>query len=172
MSATNRGAVRNKNDFYPTPQEPIEKILNEIDFSDVSHFFEPCRGGGAIFNHIKVDKSYAELSEGIDYLTTDFNTDLIITNPPFSIALEFLEKSLKEAKTVVYLLRLNFMGSQKRKSFWQNNPPSHLFTLSKRPSFTGKGTDSTEYAWFVWDGGGGILKSLKEFTLFSLPSGC
>ena len=92
MSATNRGAVRNERDFYPTPLEPIEKILHEIDFSDVTHFFEPCRGGGAIFDHIKVDKSYAELSDGIDYLTTDFSTDLIITNPPFGIALEFLEK--------------------------------------------------------------------------------
>lgn len=185
MSATNRGAVRNANDFYPTPQEPIQNILSEIDFSDIAHFVEPCRGDGAIFNHVACDKSYAELSEGIDYFTVDFNTDLIITNPPFSIALEFLEKSLKEAKTVVYLLRLNFMGSQKRKEFWQKNPPSHLFTLSERPCFSafckgskklkikgcgksypkdtkafcdcggtiGNGTDATEYAWFVWDGG-------------------
>ena len=154
MSATNRGADRNANDFYPTPQGPIEKILSEIDFTNVSHFFEPCRGGGAIFDHIGCDKEYAEISEGIDYMTADFNTDLIITNPPFSIALEFLEKSLSEAKTVVYLLRLNFLGSQKRKEFWNKNQPSHLFTLSKRPSFTGKGTDATEYAWFVWDRGG------------------
>jgi len=26
-----------------------------------------------------------------------------------------------------------------------------MFVLSKRPSFTGKGTDATDYAWFVWD---------------------
>ncbi len=154
MSATNRGAVRNKYDFYPTPIEPIEKILSEIDFSNVSHFVEPCRGDGAIYDLVDCDKSFSELSDGINYFSTDFKTDLIITNPPFSIALEFLQKSLIESKTVVYLLRLNFMGSQKRKEFWQKNPPTHLFTLSKRPSFTGKGTDATEYAWFVWDGGG------------------
>jgi len=79
--------------------------------------------------------------------------DLIITNPPFKIALEFLEKSLTESKTVIYLLRLNFLGTLKRKEFWNANQPTHLFTLAKRPSFTGKGTDATEYAWFVWDRG-------------------
>lgn len=154
MSATNRGAVRNEYDFYATPREPIEKILAEIDFSCISSFVEPCRGDGAIYNYITCEKDYSEIREDRDYLKMVFDCDLIITNPPFSIALDFLEKSLKEAKTVVYLLRLNFLGSQKRKEFWQSNPPSHLFTLSKRPSFTGKGTDATEYAWFVWDRGG------------------
>lgn len=158
MSATNRGAVRSEYDFYATPKEPIEKILAEIDFSSISSFVEPCRGDGAIYDYIGCEKDYAEIRESRDYLKMGFNCDLIITNPPFSIALDFLEKSLKEAKTVVYLLRLNFLGSQKRKEFWQKNPPTHLFTLSKRPSFTGKGTDATEYAWFVWDGGGYFKK--------------
>ncbi|WP_373069854.1 hypothetical protein [Sulfurimonas sp.] len=153
MSSTNRGAVRNAHDFYATPQEPIELLLNELDLSKVSSFCEPCRGDNAILKHFAgVDRlDYAEIREGINYLEKDYEADLIVTNPPFSEALEFLEKSLNEAKTVVYLLRLNFLGSQKRKQFWNDNPPSHIFVLSKRPSFTGKGTDSTEYAWFCWD---------------------
>lgn len=154
MSATNRGTIKNEWDFYPTPKEPVEKILAEIDFTDVSSFVEPCRGDGVIYDRIACKKDYAEIRENIDYFNVDFKCDLIVTNPPFSIALDFLEKSLRESKTVVYLLRLNFLGSQKRQEFWKKNPPSHLFTLSKRPSFTGKGTDATEYAWFVWDGGG------------------
>ena len=48
------------------------------------------------------------------------------------------------------LLRINFLGSQKRYDFWQQFPPDGLYVLSKRPSFTGKGTDSIDYAWFVW----------------------
>ena len=31
------------------------------------------------------------------------------------------------------------------------NTPTALHVLSKRPSFTGKGTDATDYAWYVWD---------------------
>ena len=153
MSATNRGIKRNDYDFYPTPPQPIEQILNEIDFANIKTFLEPCKGNGAIYDLIPdhIEKQYAEIQEGIDYLKNRFESDLIVTNPPFSIALEFLEKSLNEAKTVIYLLRLNFLGSQKRKQFWNDNPPTHIFVLSKRPSFTGKGTDATEYAWFVWD---------------------
>ena len=162
MSATNRGAVRNEFDFYATPRDPIEKILAEIDFSQITSFFEPCKGDGAIYDLVDCKKDYAEIREDKDYFDSRVMSDLIITNPPFSIALDFLQKSLKEAETVVYLLRLNFLGSQKRKEFWQKNPPTHLFTLAKRPSFTGKGTDATEYAWFVWDGGG-ILKDLMGF---------
>ena len=114
MSATNRGAKRNEYDFYPTPHEPIDKILAEIDFTAVTSFCEPCKGDGAIYDLIDCKKSYAELQEGLDYFERQFDCDLIITNPPFSIASEFLKKSLDEAKTVVYLLRLNFMGYQKR----------------------------------------------------------
>lgn len=79
--------------------------------------------------------------------------DLIVTNPPFSLSMEFLTKSLSEAQTVVYLLRLNYLGSAERKTFWKQNQPTHLYVLSNRPSFTGLGTDATEYAWFVWDRG-------------------
>lgn len=154
MSATNRNDKnRNPFDFYPTPDEPIDKILKEIDFAKIETFIEPCLGTGVIYNKIPkhIKKNYAEIQKGKDYLEMSFKSDIQITNPPFSMALDFLEKSLSEADTVVYLLRLNFLGSQKRKPFWQKNPPSHVFVLSKRPSFTGKGTDATEYAWFVWD---------------------
>lgn len=153
MSAAGRGDVRNPYDFYPTPDSCVCQILNEVDFTKVKSFVEPCRGDGVIYNKIPegIIKDFAEIREGRDYLRETYKSDLVITNPPFSIALDFLQKSLSESTSVVYLLRLNFLGSQKRKEFWNTNPPTHIFVLSKRPSFTGKGTDATEYAWFVWD---------------------
>jgi len=75
--------------------------------------------------------------------------DLVMTNPPFSLAQEVLEWSLPRAKVVILLLRLNFLGSAKRCRLLQEHAPS-VFVLPNRPSFTGKGTDSIEYAWFVW----------------------
>ncbi|WP_436663579.1 hypothetical protein ACOALA_13645 [Alicyclobacillus acidoterrestris] len=77
--------------------------------------------------------------------------DFIITNPPFSLAQEFVEKSLTLANCVIMLLRLNFLASGKRKEFWEKHPPTAIHVLTKRPSFTGTGTDATDYAWFVWD---------------------
>lgn len=156
MSATNRGTQRNQNDFYITPDYTIESLLNVLNLSKVNSFLEPCRGSGAIYNKVNVPfKSYCEILENIDYLKTEYASgtfSLIITNPPFSLFQEFLEKSLKESSTVWYLLRVNVLGSKKRAEWWQDKLPTHLLTLSARPSFNSKGTtDATEYAWFGWD---------------------
>ena len=43
------------------------------------------------------------------------------------------------------------MASRKRFGFMRENPPTEMYVLNQRPSFTGKGTDAQEYAWFVWD---------------------
>ena len=127
---------------------------------------EPCRGDSRIFNYLiskGLNTKWAEISEGIDYLTTPFEkVDLILTNPPFSLAQEFIEKAIKEADTVIMLLRLNYLGSQKRNIFWNKFPPTALHVLSKRPSFTGSGTDATEYAWFIWDKVNKIDKGIKH----------
>jgi hypothetical protein len=158
MSSTNRGANRRPQDLYPTPMPPIDTLLGALDIPATAVFHEPCRGAGAIYDRIQCrEKSYCEIAEGKDYLThiALWPYNLIITNPPFDLALEFLQKSLQEADTVIYLLRLNFLGSQKRRSFWQGNRPSHVLVLANRPCFTGDGkTDSIEYAWFCWDRGG------------------
>lgn len=80
--------------------------------------------------------------------------DLVITNPPFAIAQEIIEKSLQVCKGwwyVVMLLRLNYIGSNDRAKFWQKYPPYAIYADNKRMSFTpDKGTDSIEYAHFVW----------------------
>ena len=84
--------------------------------------------------------------------------DTIITNPPFSISQEILEhllslrqKSEKATPAAIIILqRLGFLGSQKRHEFWNKYPPDAVWALSKRPSFTGTGTDAHEYGWFIW----------------------
>lgn len=150
---------RQENDYYPTPITCVDPLLVLIDWKKVQTFLEPCRGvARSIYDRIPLaeeQKQWAELSEGVDYLATEFQpVDLEVTNPPFSIALEFLKKSLTESRCVCYLLRLSFLGSQERAIFWKENRPTHLFILSKRPSFTGNGTDNSEYMWVCWDHGG------------------
>ncbi len=141
MSSTNRGQNRVGNDLYPTPAAPINALLNVMSIPWRTSFHEPCKALGAIYDRIHVaEKSYCEITEGFDYLAhhtpcPPYPYNLIITNPPFSSALEFLQKSLQEADTVVYLLRLNFLGSQERRSFWQANRPTHVLALSQRPCF-------------------------------------
>jgi hypothetical protein len=82
--------------------------------------------------------------------------DLILANPPFKLAMEFLERALAEVEfggEVAFLLRLCFLASMKRAAFHRSHP-CDIYILPKRPSFTPDGrTDSADYAWFVYGPG-------------------
>jgi len=90
----------------------------------------------------------------LDLTPSEINAfDTIITNPPFSISQEIVEHILEHKKpqtTFIILQRLGFLGSQKRHEMWNKYPPDAVWALSKRPSFTGSGTDAHEYGWFIW----------------------
>lgn len=96
-----------------------------------------------------------------DYLKTEIKGqyDIIITNPPFSHAQEVIEKALADVAPggyVIMLLRLNFLGSEKRKGFFKKYPPFRIYVHSSRMDFLGgpkRKTDSIEYAHFVWKKG-------------------
>lgn len=170
MSSTNRGTVRNVADYYSTPHWAIDLICQEIEWSQITTVLEPARGDNRINEHIKhnyqskAQFDWYEIREGRDYLdvprtkgTSVFQWepgvsgwDLVITNPPYSMAQMFVQRALNHGNNVVMLLRLGFLASQARREFWQERTPERLFVLSRRPSFTGKGTDSADYAWFCW----------------------
>lgn len=184
MSSTNRGAQRIEHDNYPTPQWCIDALMAEIKpaaFEDRSlTWVEPCRGDKRIYSRMPEGRRYwCEIREGRDYLMLEAEADICITNPPFSIATPFVGKSLHESESVIYLQRLNWLGTKGRKAFWQANPVSHLFVMAERPTFVHvcsnkqckgaflpedqvkvcpdcgskvkPGTDSIEYGWFCWD---------------------
>jgi hypothetical protein len=84
--------------------------------------------------------------------------DLIIGNPPYEYAEEFVRQSLRylaPTGRIVFLLRLAFLESQERGvGLWREHPPYRVLTCSKRPSFTGNGkTDSAAYAVYYWKHG-------------------
>ncbi len=95
-----------------------------------------------------------------DFLSFDFadllskhnrdRFDVLITNPPYSLAEDFMTKGMQIARYTCLFLRVNYLASKSRCSFLRAFPPD-VFVLPNRPSFTGDGnTDMTEYAWFVW----------------------
>lgn len=176
MSATNRGGVRKPFDFYSTPLDVVENLLNNIDLSTYGNkVLEPSAGNGNISKIIKEkypkkeltsmeirEEEYNNLTQVSDkviignFLENEikYKYDIVIGNPPYSLAKEFVEKcidSLNDEGVLIFLLRTAFLESKSRYEFWQRNPLSGLYTLSKRPSFTGHGTDATSYSWFIWD---------------------
>lgn len=167
MSSTNGKKIERDN--YPTPVSAVEALLKKLYLRPTDKFLEPCRGTRNIYDRINLPKEqlhWAELGEGVDYLTTPFEKmDVIITNPPFSLTVEFIKKSLSELAadgTMAYLQRVNFLGSKCRVTFWDEvGFPDKTPVIVPRPRFVNGGSDSCEYMWMIWDRG----------NRFDLPAG-
>lgn len=85
-----------------------------------------------------------------DFLLRSEPCDLVVSNPPYVIAFDFVAHALTLAPVVAMLLRLGWLAGQKRAE-WHRENPAHVCVLPRRPSFTGDDkTDATEYAWFIW----------------------
>lgn len=153
MAALKPKDQRRPFDVYETPEWAVNALFEIVPVRDDWTYMEPCRASGRIYNHLPLGSAWGEIREGIDYLKTQYNhVDAIVTNPPYSLAKEFVEKALQDADVVVMLLRIGFLESMRRKDFLTENPPTSLITLSKRPSFTDDGkTDGAAYGWIVWD---------------------
>ncbi len=173
LSSTNRGGKRTPSDFYPTPRWCVRRLLEGAELPG-GRWLEPCVGHGAVvaatagarsdvhWTGVDVQPEFADHVAGlgvpVDFHVSDFISwkpsaerefDVVITNPPYSIAQGVIERSFELAPVVVMLLRLNYLASGGRAAFMRQYPPD-VFVLPNRPSFSGRGTDSIEYAWFVW----------------------
>lgn len=183
MSSTNRHNAEKRHiaDYYVTPVKDIVTFLGALD-EEVSldiwdkTILDPCAGGDpshdmsypkalreyyAIpdnWNGIKtIDIREDSLAETkCNYIETklDYKPFLIISNPPFNQAMEFIKKALDDVEDggyVAMLLRLNFLETKARKDFFDNYMPTWIFVHHKRMSFTDAGgTDSVAYCHMVW----------------------
>ena len=154
MSATNRGAARNESDFYPTPLSAFTPLIPYLPKRVA--IWEPAQGDGRLVRAMKeaglqADGQDIREAKAYDYLQDKAHKACVVTNPPFSLAQEFITNAWEHSRESFMLLRLNFLGSQKRREWWRKHEPSALFVLSQRPCFTGDGkTDATDYAWFYF----------------------
>ena len=101
-----------------------------------------------------------------DYLTweTDERFDFIITNPPYSLASEFVEKSMKlldDNGMCCMFLKLQFLEGAKRKELFRKYPPKYIYVFrnrmatwkngfEKNPDTGKKWAETICFAWFVW----------------------
>lgn len=125
---TARVFARAKNDFYPTPAWCTRALLDEEPFAGAS--WEPAAGDGAIVDVFKaaglpvigtdlVDRGRADIAPGVDFLLpfsaplAAFDAPNIVTNPPFDLAVAFVDRALQLAsRKVAMLLRWNWVASQ------------------------------------------------------------
>ena len=81
--------------------------------------------------------------------------DLIISNPPFGLIKEFIDRSMEllaPGGKLVFLLRVNYFGTQKRSEWFHRMMPEYAYVHARRISFdpVTRKTDSIEYMHAVW----------------------
>lgn len=178
MSSTKRGGKRNESDSYPTPGWVTRVLLREVAAGrsrvrPEGLWLEPAAGDGGIVRvgqrvMPKILWQAVELRHECfepgrlgrwcrnivcaDFLTLDFadHFDVAITNPPFSLAEQFLDHMRQVSRYVVLLLRFGFLESAKRHARLSVDMPIEVWVLPQRPAFVGTTTDSASYAWYVW----------------------
>ena len=76
--------------------------------------------------------------------------DVVITNPPFSLAPQFIETCRTLAPIVVMLLKLSYFESAERNPLLRHVMPYQNKVLPDRPCFRGGKSDSSAYGWMIW----------------------
>lgn len=175
LGASNHSkATRSKNDFYATPPLAVKKLLEVETFN--KKIWEPATGMNHITDILEehgydVKRSDIEKMvddpklEIIDFLASDivFDGD-IITNPPFVLASQFVEKALmsvKEGAKVCMFLKIQFLEGSKRYWLFKENPPKRIYVSVNRLGCSPTGVfDGREnlpsaicYCWYVWEKG-------------------
>jgi len=159
---------REENDYYATDPRAVQMLFDLEQFDN--YILEPCCGQGHLSKAMEemgktvlssdiIERNYGYTK---DFFTIEnFNGD-IVTNPPYSLAQEFIEHSLKivpEGKKVAMFLRVLFLESKRRKELFEKYPPKKVYVSSSRikcakyGDFNSIKSSALAYAWFVWEKG-------------------
>lgn len=103
-----------------------------------------------------IDRGFGQ--GGVDFLQFRGSWDGdILTNPPFSLAFDFVKKAVEvvtEGHKVVMLLRLQFLEGKARRVFFDSAPPRRIYVSSDRIACGNpKERSAIAFAWFVWEKG-------------------
>lgn len=157
-------------DRYYTPPDLARRLVSLLPIEHGQSVVEPSAGAGA-FARPLLERTPAVACMDIDpnaplraswvgpwrcgdFLQRPYVADWTVGNPPYIHAEEHTRHALEHSTHVAFLLRLAFLESAGRVSFWSGvgGCLRKLWVLAERPSFTSDGkTDSAAYGFFWWD---------------------
>jgi hypothetical protein len=155
MGATER--ERHPSDFYATPKDiSLALLLNRNWQPPLHSIIWECAVGDGAMKEIQEEAGYrvigTDISTGTDFLEqSDQMSPVIMTNPPFNLASEFIRKG-HELKTeyMALLLKMTFWSAANRYDLFQQCKPVAVLPLTWRMDCTGQGRPTMECAWYVW----------------------
>lgn len=174
---THSDKERHKDDYYATDPRAVKDLiamLNKYNIEIPKEIVETSVGGGHIAKEFEkigcnvtgydiVDRGYPNTIIR-DYLAVDKLPDgcMVIENPPFKRNIEFIKHSLSLIKKGQYICtfqKIQFLESQERKLFFEENPPKYVFVFSKRVKtyingdMSDKQSSAMCFCWFVFQKG-------------------
>lgn len=162
---------REKDEFYPTPPDPVRAILHaeRAALSRYGQIWEPAAGNGAMVREMERAGHKCFASDLIDrgcgaeirnfYHYDKAPTPCIVTNPPFAECnwrdggARFLYHALDtlDIEYMALLLSWSWPGAAGLSEFWSRFPPARTYLMRWKIDFTGQGAPPMLNGWFVWD---------------------
>lgn len=161
----NGAKARKAADLYPTPPEVTVALMRFLKLPGETVVWEPARGQGDMVRALAncgMAVYGTDIRDGIDFLTARQPgnapaADWIITNPPFSLADEFIRHAAEIGKPFAMLLKAQYWHAAKRAQLFREIPPSYVLPLTWRPDFLFKERNGKKGAsplmdvmWCVW----------------------
>lgn len=163
MSQRDSGYERKERDLYETPEWVTRALIMHLPLS-IESVWEPAAGSGKMVQALSNAGKCVigtDIADGLDFLETTAcppDTDIIITNPPYAAAKEFIEHALSltapAAGRVAMLLRTDFDHARTRQHLFSGCEQfAKKLVLTKRIKWfeDSKGSPSFNHAWFIWD---------------------
>lgn len=168
---------RVENDYYATNPKALEMLLSNFNLPK-GKTLEPCVGEGHLARVLEkygcdvdcidlVDRGYPNTIIH-DFLTyrSSIKYNCVVTNPPYSLAEEFIRKSmslLKPKGICCMFLKIQFLEGAKRKIFYEEYPPKYIYVFRNRMATWNNGKELDPkgkrwatticHAWFVFEEG-------------------
>lgn len=162
----NGAKARKAADLYPTPPEVTVALMRFLKLPAGTDVWEPACGQGYMVETLRNCGMLVygtDIRSGQDFLKTygphytDKSIDWIITNPPFSLAEEFIRHAAEIGKPFAMLLKAQYWHAAKRAQLFREIPPSYVLPLTWRPDFLFKERNGKKGAsplmdvmWCVW----------------------
>ena len=173
---------RNSADFYATPPECTAVLLeNYGSMFDKGRVWEPACGDGAISKVLEAngldvvstdlyDRGYGK--GGMNFMTSDCTCGSIITNPPFNLAAQFIERAAEKEVPFAMLLKATYWHAAKRNELFNRTRPLAVMAMSWRPAMSPeRGKSGTmDFIWTVWRSKPVNLSRYHVCSKPSLPS--
>ena len=161
MSQRDSGYARKERDCYETPEWVTLALLPHIP-KRIIEIYEPAAGSGQMVRALAKSGLLIgadDISEGRDFLecSLDCSRVAIVTNPPYGLAQQFIEKAIGLTFPhgwVAMLLRTDFDHAKTRAHLFSGSSEfaKKLVLLRRIRWFEdSRGSPSFNHAWFIWD---------------------